>query len=105
MKRIAIVAPCILPVPATKGGAVEGLITRLIDDNEQDKCFEIDLYTLEDNEIISNYLLTTIISIRDNNRIHCINRVIDKYYRVVRNKSAKRPIDHIVLELFIQRML
>ena len=104
MKKIAIIAPCILPVPATKGGAVEGLITRLIDDNELHKCYEIDLFTLSDDSIDKDYLQTTIIPIRPGRLYQLSNRLSDKYYRTVKNKSAKRSIDRKIKDAFIRRV-
>ena len=57
MRRIAIVTPCILPVPATLGGAVEELITRIIKDNEKQNDYLIDLFSVrgdsEDDSIFS----------------------------------------------------
>lgn len=37
MKRIVIIAPAVLPIPATKGGAIETLIQHLIKENEKQK--------------------------------------------------------------------
>lgn len=37
MKRIVIIAPAFLPIPATKGGAIETLIQHLIKENEKQK--------------------------------------------------------------------
>ena len=46
MKRIAIITPCILPVPALKGGAIEELISRIVRDNEERQQLNIDLFTI-----------------------------------------------------------
>ena len=34
MKKICLVTPCILPVPAVQGGAIETLVTMLVEQNE-----------------------------------------------------------------------
>lgn len=65
--KIAIVCPEYLPVPACNGGAVETLITYIIEDNEKYKNLEIDLYSLYDkkNENIK-YLNTNFYFIKEN---------------------------------------
>ena len=102
MKRIAIIAPCILPVPATKGGAVEELITRLIDDNELNNCFSIDLYTLDDNDIDRAYTHTRIIPVKETIVNRIINRFSDKFYRTIHIKSSKRLLDQAILNEFVK---
>ena len=64
MKRIAIVTPCILPVPATMGGAVEELITRIVYDNEINEELSIDLFSIYDENDDNDQLRhTNVISI------------------------------------------
>lgn len=45
MKNIAIISPTNLPIPATKGGAVETGIQQIIDENEQKKEVNIDIFS------------------------------------------------------------
>ena len=77
MKKIAIIAPCILPVPAVKGGAVEELITCILNQNEISKKYVIDLYTVacsSYNDI--SYSYTNIIPI---SQIRFSKNPFDKY--------------------------
>ena len=101
--RVAIITPCILPVPATNGGAVEELITRIIEDNEINQKLDIDLFTIsEDHDVGSYYSNTNLIRVAcGNNGI--TDRIQDKYYRTV-TISSKRRIDGIILERFITRL-
>lgn len=46
MEKIAIITSAVLPVPAIKGGAVETLITQLVESNEKDPKFQFDIYTM-----------------------------------------------------------
>ena len=46
MKNLVIISPGILPVPATKGGAIENLIQNFIDKNECEKKLKIHLFTI-----------------------------------------------------------
>ena len=52
--KIALVSTMNLPVPAVRGGAVEELTTHIINENEKQKKFEIDLYTIYDSKIDIN---------------------------------------------------
>lgn len=45
MKKIAIVAPALLPIPPTKGGAVEQLINHFIEENEKYKKLDLTIVT------------------------------------------------------------
>ena len=44
MRRIAILAPSFLPIPASKGGAIETLATYFVEENEKTGTFDIDIY-------------------------------------------------------------
>ena len=62
MKKIAIIAPTNLPIPATKGGAVETGIQQIIDENEIKRKVHIDIFSYYDetaNEKSKKYKETT----------------------------------------------
>lgn len=60
--KLAIFAPNVLPVPALDGGAVEELITYIIEENEHKHKYDIDLYTVNNNKLNAlNYKYTNII--------------------------------------------
>ena len=50
MKKVLIVAPSDLPIPAVKGGAVETGIDQLLDENENGEKIHIDVVAFFDNE-------------------------------------------------------
>ena len=100
---IAIVSPCILPVPATKGGAVEELISRIIRDNEKFDQLTIDLFTICDSEIY-NFEHTNIISISKSYISGRLDRVTDKIYRTHQVSSVKRLLDDAIVKAFMKRM-
>lgn len=50
MKRIAIISPSDLPIPAVKGGAVETGIEQIIKQNEYNKKVMIDIYSYYDRD-------------------------------------------------------
>ena len=104
LMRIAIITPCILPVPATKGGAVEELITRIIGDNEKSKKLNIDLYSIPDTQTYYGSYENTNIILVDNKMSGSITEKLrDKYYRTVPGSNARRAIDKVILDKFISR--
>lgn len=61
--KLAIISPGFQPVPAVNGGAIEQLITGIVEANEQSHDYDIDLYTVYDKKISNfNYRFTKIIS-------------------------------------------
>lgn len=103
MKRLAIIAPCILPVPASKGGAVEELITCIINQNEISKQFAIDLFTIADVSYENtSYKFTNIIPISLDKHFSIADRCLDKFYRTVgTNHGSTRPFDSKVIKEFL----
>ena len=76
IKKLAIITPGRLPVPAVKGGAVEQLITYIIDDNELMHKYDIDLYTLDDINIDKKkYNKTNFIFIKNKVLKRCITKI------------------------------
>lgn len=105
MKRIAIIAPCILPVPATSGGAVEGLVSKIIEDNEKYRDYIIDLFTIDcDKNYGYSFSYTNFIYVKSNFFINATDRIIDKYYRTVHADSSLRVLDFTILKEFICRI-
>ncbi|SDB69130.1 glycosyltransferase [Butyrivibrio sp. INlla16] len=103
MERIAIITPCILPVPATKGGAVEGLITRIIEENEKKNQFIIDLYCIKDeNSKEIKYNSTHLLYVDRSPIIAFVDNKTDAIYRRI-GSNSKRLLDKKVLDLFIER--
>lgn len=106
MRKIAIIAPCILPVPAVKGGAVEELITCIINQNEISKHFAIDLFTIADSSYAQfSYSNTNIIPIDINNYSYSIDKILDKSYRTFGTEAGvRRFIDKKIIQTFLHQM-
>lgn len=121
MKKIALVVPEGLPVPAVRGGAVEELVTILIEENEIHKQAEFYVFSMADEAAQEKgkqyqythmiYLPATSIWDRIANRVirytdrmlHAIlphkKTMIDiAYYRRVYRYLRKHPVDAIVAE-------
>jgi len=77
MKRLLFVTPGKLPVPALKGGAVETLIEMIILENENNQSFEIDVYTLWDEQMHTiKYKHSKLITVKSS----LFTKVLDKLY-------------------------
>jgi len=102
MKNVAIISPGILPVPATKGGAVESLLTFLLEENEKVEEMQIDLFSIEsDAENVPKYLKSNIYTIHKTTFVKNLDRVADKIYRTVPwQVSAKRFFDNSIVSKF-----
>ncbi len=111
-KKIAIITPGFLPVPAVNGGGGEILITKLIDQNEVKKILDIDLYTLYDEKISSaQYKQTKIFFIYTSKIENIIAKIINKLANVLRkpihvniygnkvsNILKKKKYDYLLIE-------
>lgn len=103
IKKIAIISPGFMPVPAVKGGAIEQLIEYFIDGNELKHRYDIDLYTVNDKLLNKKkYNYTNLIRI-DNKQNELMWHVIygvrnklsaflhrEKTYSYVRDKIVKK---------------
>lgn len=90
--KLAIVIPSQLPVPAVKGGAVETLVTGLIDQNEEKRLIDITVFSTYDREAVlesKKYEYTRFIWIRYN----ILNKIINVITRIY-SKISKESIPH-----------
>ena len=53
MKKIAMITSGFLPVPATKGGAVENLIVNLLNENEKNKKIKFEIFSIYDQDALN----------------------------------------------------
>lgn len=80
MRKICIISAGILPIPDVKGGAVERLISMLIEVNEYKHFFDITVITCPDEKAIKEqrlYKYTKFVNLRSFD-INYINKLIDK---------------------------
>ena len=79
--KIAFVSPGFVPVPAVEGGAIEKLMTYLIEQNEEKQHFEIDLYTIDHPEIHNmNFDGTNMYRIKLNFIGKCFDRIFNHFF-------------------------
>lgn len=68
MKRIAIIGLNVYPIPCIKGGAIEALMTTLLDQNEKNPIFEFTVYTVKDKnlkKVAEKYRYTRIVEVSE----------------------------------------
>lgn len=86
MKKICIILPSLLPVPAVNGGAIETLIEYIILENEQKKKLKISILTVENEEALKKekeYRYTDFIHYKNfENRL--INYLYKQIYRILK---------------------
>lgn len=112
MKKIAIIIPSYRPVPDVKGGGVEHLVTKIIDENEiKQQCY-IDVFTIADPQIeLFNYKFTNFFQFKKNyienlfekiiNRICLILKIpffLDFYDIKIKKNIHIDDYDYIVIE-------
>ncbi len=112
MKRIGFLCLAKYPVPAVKGGAVETLVTNLLDENEANHMLDMVVFSFSDDEAIvksRDYSHSQFFFINKSIVAKVANRVVQKsmklfgkngslYYCLLRKKIAKANLDGLVLE-------
>lgn len=113
--KICIIAPLFLPVPNVKGGAVETLITNLVENNEKNKKIDLTVVSIYDEKafnIAKEYKHTKFIYIKKGivgNIINFIkrafrkitknNKIIPYYYKkIFRILQKNDKFDYIIAE-------
>ncbi|MCR5557046.1 MAG: glycosyltransferase [Butyrivibrio sp.] len=93
-------------MPATMGGAVEELITRIVSDNEIQEELSIDLFSIyDDNDENDQLRRTRVISVYYNNTQRLMDRFLDKAHRTVEGSEGYRLFDKNIAEAFEERLL
>lgn len=95
MKKVCFISQCSLPIPTTKGGAVETLVEYLINENEKKPRYEFIVISLFDKEaevLSKKYKYTKFIFVNESNDF------VDKFYnlcqRVMKKIGIYVPFTH-----------
>ena len=86
MKKICFITQCSLPVPTTKGGAVETLVEYLLNENERNKDYQFTVISIGDEkakEMSQKYKYTKFIYINPSNRF--INKIRMFIYKILKH--------------------
>ncbi len=101
MKRMAVVSAGFVPVPAVVGGAGEVLTTELINGNEKDGEYYMDIYTIESPKLNAfNYNNAEIIPIHISkwNWFFCKTRNL--FLKILKRKYRFIPYNRALLKVF-----
>ena len=111
-KRVLIVMDCILPVPASCGGAVSTLIESLAKVNEKERKCQLHIFTIKDNKSIvleAKYPHTVFIPFRSKGWIDKLDTIFFKKKSIIKKLLVIRQVrkylkdnsfDCIILENF-----
>lgn len=89
-KNICIIAPLALPIPNVKGGAIETLITNLVENNEKSKKINITVISVYDKstfKIAKKYKYTKFIYIKKGIVGNIINFIKRAFRKITKNKK------------------
>lgn len=94
--KLAIFTPGFMPVPDVNGGAIEQLITKIIDANEIEKTFDIDIYT-KDNVLLNEYKFerTNLIRVSNKENFLILKRIKNKILSFI----GKDRINYLELKM------
>lgn len=86
--KLAIFSPNIFPIPAVSGGAVEELVTYIIEENEVHHKYDIDLYTVDNAHKLSNvkYKYTRIFVVK-----YQLDKKRDNFYNLLNKVLIRLP--------------
>lgn len=112
MKKVCLIIPKGLPVPNVKGGAIETLVTTLINQNEIQKRLELTVVSIYDIEAVKEskrYKNSSFIYIKQNTLSYCIkaiksriyncfNKNINTYNETTLNKIKNQNFDYVIFE-------
>lgn len=101
MKKIAIISPGYLPIPAIQGGAVETLIDLLINSEKVTSKYDVDVYSKYNSKItekdknkkVNYYYIDT------SSKLNCISKI----YRYIINKYGNKYIGNDFISILIKK--
>lgn len=102
-KDIAIITSGFLPVPATKGGAVENLIINIINKNEKNKKIKLTVFSIYDEqaqEEAKKYKETNFIFIKTPCYIKIIDKITYIFSKNILKKSNSQSYRYIFQRLY-----
>lgn len=98
--KVLVITPGVLPVPATKGGAVEKLIEEYIDYNENNYKVDFTVYTIKDDKENYNLYKHTQFRVIDGNKV---TYKIEKVFRwIINNIIPKIHIGNVFINKVIK---
>lgn len=108
MKKVLIITPCGLPIPAVKGGAVLTLIESIIKQNEIYKNMDLSVIGIYNNEALEKskvYNSTKFIYLKKNIVIKKIDNFISKLITIIKDKGINKKEYSYIWKLKVIRKI
>lgn len=102
IKNIAMITSGFLPLPATKGGAVENLIMNLVNENEKKQKIKFNIFSIYDEKAVEEskkYKYTEFIFIKTNGFIKVLDKIIFKIAKNILHKKNSQSYRYIMQRL------
>lgn len=101
MKRLAIISAGFIPLPAVVGGAGSVLVTEIINENEEERDFFIDIYTIESPKLQNiQYKNSEIIQIHIKKRTRFLCKMRNLFLKIIKRKYRYIPYNRELLKKF-----
>lgn len=104
--RVAIVTSGFLPVPATKGGAVENIVENFIIENEEQRKVTFDIFSIDDDDArkaSEKYQYSNFHFIKRNKLVQIIDKLIYSFCKNILKKEKTMSYRYIVQRLYFLR--
>lgn len=104
--NIAIITSGYLPVPASKGGAVENIVENFIIENEIEKKVQFEIFSIYDEnaeKIAKKYKYTNFNFIKPNKLVQILDKIIYFFFKNIMKKEKTMSYRYIVQRLYFLR--
>ncbi len=102
--KLAILTPGFLPVPAVDGGAVEVLITHLLDSNEEYGNLEIDVYTIASEKLdYISYNKTEIIQVKISPYMWFYCKLRNLFLKILKSRKRFEPFNEALIKNYLRK--
>ena len=104
--NIAIITSGYLPVPASKGGAVENIVENFIIENEIEKKVDFEIFSIYDEDakkIAEKYKYTDFNFIKPNKLVQILDKLIYLFFKDILKKEKTMSYRYIIQRLYFLR--
>lgn len=94
MKKVAIITPGVLPVPAVKGGGVETLLEVLLNENEKTPTIDFTVFTIDDKSSAKKqklYRYAHFVNVKERPLLKAIVLKLNRYIYSINRRTIQNP--------------
>lgn len=107
MKKICVILPTKLPVPAVLGGAVESLVEKVIDENEINHKYDFTIITIFNKEaykLSKKYKNTKFLTFHLNMKLYKVNNFLYSIYKELLKRNFKYTLESNAAEKILKNI-